>query len=99
MVFEVFRGSGCLITFRHSKQQGENEHPGQLRSSQGFGEESKAQKLTWFRSDHLNCHAPMSPSSRILASTVLRDQSSQWHDRGFMWMSCEMWIVTNKLRF
>ena len=55
MVFEVFRGSGCLITFRHSKQQGENEHPGQLRSSQGFGEESK---VTRFRSNHLKCHAP-----------------------------------------
>ena len=55
MVFKVFRTSGCLITCRYSKRQGENEHPEQLRSSQGFGEESK---VTRFRSNHLKCHAP-----------------------------------------
>jgi hypothetical protein len=62
MVFEVFRSSGCLITCRNSKRQGENEHPEQLRSSQGFGEESK---VTRFRSSHLKCHAPMFPSAAL----------------------------------
>jgi hypothetical protein len=61
MVFEVFRGSGCLITCRYSKRQGEQRTSGAV-SSQGFGEESK---VTRFRSNHLKCHGPMSPSAAL----------------------------------
>jgi hypothetical protein len=96
MVFVVFRGSGCLITCRYSKRQGENEHPEQLLSSQGFGEESKGDSVSFQPPEVPRSYVPV---SRTLASTLLRDQSSQWRHTDSMWMSCEIWIVTNKLRF
>src|ERR1700686_5219533 len=88
MVFEVFRTSGCLITCRYSKRQRENEHPEQLRSSQGFGEEPK---VTRFRFNHLKRQAPMLeawfPYQQFLL-TCLRnpiDNSRRWSPSAALW--------------
>jgi hypothetical protein len=88
MVFEVFRSSGCLITCRYSKRQGENEHPEQLRCLQGFGEESK---VTRFRSNHLKCHAPMLeadfPYQQFLLECLQNpiDNSRRWSPSAALW--------------
>jgi hypothetical protein len=88
MVFEVFRSSGCLITCRNSKRPGENEHPEQLRSSQGFGE---ASKVTRFRSNHLKRHAPMLEAEFPYQQFLLKclrnpiDNSPRWFPSAALW--------------